>query len=377
MRCKKGKKTMGLTKIITDTNAVYCRLQDKLSKYYFQKRLAYALTKDFSLMQEVYQTVFKMKVPTDKKVVVFGGGSYVSRIPIYEREFGMNIVDVIDNNPMPNHLGINVTKATDFINAKKEDNTFYEYAFFLNVSLSTPFASEMRAQLLESGVLSNMIFDYSDLFRYAVKPDMTPISEEEAKPLEQYFDLDFPLDENEVFVDAGVYNGFSSISFARKVNGKYRGIYAFEPDEKSYVRSESNFKKANLNVTLVEKGLWNSNDNLILDIHPTGNSRIALNQLESQNCKSISVTTLDDYFNNLEDKPTFIKMDIEGAELNALMGGEKIIREYKPKLAICVYHKPEDMLQIPQLIVSYRPDYKIYMRKYPAGLAGEYVMYFI
>lgn len=368
---------MELTKIIADTNAVYDRLQDELSKYFFQKRLVYALTNDFSVMHEAYRTVFNMKVPTDKKVVAFGGGAYVLRIPTYGREFGINIVAVIDNNPKPNHLGIEVTKAADFLRDRKEDNTLQDYTFLLNVSLSTPFASEMEEQLIESGVLESAIYDYSDLFQYVVKPDMTPMPEEEAKPLEQYFDLEFPLDENEVFVDAGVYDGFSSISFAKKVNGKYRGIYAFEPDEKSFVRSECNFKKANLDVKLVEKGLWNDNDILTLSIHPTGNSRIAINQSASQQYKSISVTTLDDYFKDKEDKPTFIKMDIEGAELNALIGGENIIREYKPKLAICVYHKPEDLLQIPQLLVSYRPDYKIFMRKYPARLAGEYVMYFI
>lgn len=368
---------MELTKIIADTNAVYERLQDELSKYLFQKRLTYALTNDFTVMQEAYRTVFNMKVPTDRKVVAFGGGAFVERVPIYEREFGINIVAVIDNNPKPNHLGIEVTRATDFLRDRKDDNTLQEYVFFLNVSLSASFASEMKEQLIEGGVIENLIFDYSDLFQYAVRSDMTPLPEAEAKPLEQYFDLGFPLDGNEVFVDAGVYDGASSISFAKKVNGKYRGIYAFEPDEKSFVRSECNFKKANLDVTIVERGLWNCKDSLILSLHPTGNSKIAINQSISQHHKSISVTTLDDYFKDKEDKPTFIKMDIEGAELNALIGGEKIIREYKPKLAICVYHKPEDMLQIPQLLVSYRPDYKIFMRKYPSGIAGEYVMYFI
>lgn len=368
---------MEVTKIIADTNAVYNRLQDELSKYLFQKRLTYALTNDFTVMQEAYRTVFNMKVPTDRKVVAFGGGAYVLRIPIYEHEFGINIVAVIDNNPKPNHLGIEVTRATDFLRDRKDDNTLQEYVFFLNVSLSASFASEMKEQLIEGGVIENLIFDYSDLFQYAVRSDMTPMPEAEAKPLEQYFDLEFPLDENEVFVDAGVYDGASSISFARKVNGKYRGIYAFEPDAKSFERSERSFKNANLDVTLVEKGLWNSNDKLVFSIHPEGNSRVASNQSMSQQCESINVTTLDDYFKNKEDKPTFIKMDIEGAELNALIGGEKIIRECKPKLAICVYHKPEDLLQIPQLLLSYRPDYKIFMRKYPAGLAGEYVMYFI
>ena len=61
---------------------------------------------------------------------------------------------------------------------------------------------------------------------------------------------------------------------------------------------------------------------------------------------------------------TFIKMDIEGAEYKALQGAEQIIRENKPNLAICLYHKPEDVFEIPQLILNYRPDYRFLVRHY-------------
>jgi len=50
--------------------------------------------------------------------------------------------------------------------------------------------------------------------------------------------------------------------------------------------------------------------------------------------------------------PTYIKMDIEGAEYDALLGAERLIRSYKPVLAICVYHRPQDIWEIPQLINS-------------------------
>lgn len=63
-------------------------------------------------------------------------------------------------------------------------------------------------------------------------------------------------------------------------------------------------------------------------------------------------------------KPTYIKMDIEGAEQEALKGCKRIIQDYKPKLAICIYHKPDDLFEIPIMIKEMNPEYKLYVRQY-------------
>ena len=57
-------------------------------------------------------------------------------------------------------------------------------------------------------------------------------------------------------------------------------------------------------------------------------------------------------------------MDIEGAEVGALKGGSHIIKKQTPKLAICIYHSPEDMLEIPMQIKELVPEYRIYIRHY-------------
>ena len=76
------------------------------------------------------------------------------------------------------------------------------------------------------------------------------------------------------------------------------------------------------------------------------------------------------------EKCTFIKMDIEGSELNALRGAEKTIKKYHPKLAICIYHKPEDIVDIPRYLHQICPGYKMYLRHY-SNCDVETVLYAI
>lgn len=73
---------------------------------------------------------------------------------------------------------------------------------------------------------------------------------------------------------------------------------------------------------------------------------------------------------------TFIKMDIEGAEYNALLGAAETIKRYKPKLAICIYHKPSDRWELPMLILELNPSYRFYLDCYGVS-GGEVVLYAI
>lgn len=76
----------------------------------------------------------------------------------------------------------------------------------------------------------------------------------------------------------------------------------------------------------------------------------------------IQVVALDQYI--YHEAPTLIKMDIEGAEQEALVGARKTIQTYRPKLVICLYHKPEDLFEIPLYIKSLNSDYNLYIRQY-------------
>ena len=80
------------------------------------------------------------------------------------------------------------------------------------------------------------------------------------------------------------------------------------------------------------------------------------------------------FFDEERNPPTYIKMDIEGAELEALWGARRILKEHSPVLAICAYHTSDHLWQIPLLIHAIQPDYKLYLRRYAEG-AFELVWY--
>lgn len=174
---------------------------------------------------------------------------------------------------------------------------------------------------------------------------------------EQYFIKNIiRLTENEVFVDCGAFDGDTVLSFIKYSKNTYNRIYALEPDDKNFEKLTDCIEKNNIKgVVLLKKGVWNQED--VLKFSADASMVSAINE---EGTISIEVDSIDNITSG--DKVTFIKMDIEGAELAALQGARKTISKNKPKLAISVYHKPEDLIEIPQYIKSLVPEYNLYLR---------------
>lgn len=75
-----------------------------------------------------------------------------------------------------------------------------------------------------------------------------------------------------------------------------------------------------------------------------------------------------------DDKVTFIKMDVEGSELQSLKGAQKTIRKNRPRLAISVYHRPEDLVEIAEYILELNPEYQFILRQYNSNF-WETILY--
>lgn len=185
----------------------------------------------------------------------------------------------------------------------------------------------------------------------------------------QYFDEEIiHLDEHEVFVDCGAYIGDSAMDFMRESHGKYRKMHLFELDPDIYKELLSNAAKMQRDsdgiIQCYPYGVSNKNQEITFisgERNSSIDSSIAAANGKSKE-RSGKIRVLDDML--ADEEVTFIKMDIEGAEHDALDGARKIITAQKPILAICIYHSPKDMLELPVFIKSLYPEYRIYIRHY-------------
>lgn len=179
-----------------------------------------------------------------------------------------------------------------------------------------------------------------------------------------YFDPELVvLSETEVFADCGMFTADTAEAFFYYTNNKYTHYYGFEPDEEN-LNIAHKFLSDKPNVTTTAKGLWSTETNLSFK-----DGYLSCSMVCEEGESYIQVTSLDEYFTDKPHVPTFIKMDIEGSELEALKGAENIIRKHKPRLAICVYHRPEDMYTLPNIIKSFRGDYVFYLRHYTNNIS--------
>lgn len=142
--------------------------------------------------------------------------------------------------------------------------------------------------------------------------------------------------------------------------GKYEKIYAFEPDPSCWLSCENAFKSERINrVQFIKKGTWKETTTLCFEGSGVGNSRVSDKKIAST---QVPVVSIDDVLAGT--RVTYIKLDVEGSEMETLIGAQESIKKYNPRMAISVYHKPEDLWQLADYLLSINPNYKLYMRHY-------------
>ena len=251
--------------------------------------------------------------------------------------------------------------------------SFYRYS---KLDLAEPpfildFADDYKANRDEYAYLYDLLEDaeskevFTKVLNFKISFDLEFMQGFTNNHEEQYFDKEIlPEIENMHFVDGGAYVG-DTIPQIIKNYPDFKKIYAIEPNNLHINIAKRDFGHME-NIEFINCGLG-SREEL---------SSIS-EQEEQNNCdhnyQATDINTID---NIVKGRVDFIKLDIEGAEQDAIDGAKETIRKYKPVLAICIYHKAEDWYKIPQKILYIESEYKIYLRHYMEGIF-ESVLYFI
>lgn len=190
---------------------------------------------------------------------------------------------------------------------------------------------------------------------------------------DQYFEPFLKLTDHETFIDCGGYIGDSTQALIDYAGGLKEG-YLYEADESNMTKAKDNLK--NQNIIFRTAGVGEEKKRLVFSGLGLSSSSFCLSDdvTNQEELQYVDVVAIDEDIPK-EIKTSFIKMDIEGMELEALKGAINHIVQDRPVLAICLYHNVEDIWQIPLYLHNILGDtYRYYIRHYTL-YHGETVFY--
>ena len=212
--------------------------------------------------------------------------------------------------------------------------------------------------------LSKKVFHNAIMYKLTGKTDYLFECE---TPINEIYQNILKFENDEVYFDLGAYRGDTVEEFLSVVDN-YSKIVAVEPDFKTYNKLclATNDVK---NITNINACVSDVDGQMSFEMNGSRGSTIGKGD------DTITSVTIDSMAR--ENLPTYIKMDIEGAELSAIRGGADVIANHRPKMQIATYHRSEDLILIPQEVLSLRDDYKVYLRHFPSLPCWDMSYYFI
>lgn len=236
--------------------------------------------------------------------------------------------------------------------------------------------------------LSKMTFYSILLYRMTLKRQyLWPISVSLAS--EYFFSGFFTLGDDEVFIDGGAFDGDTLATFVLATNGRFRHYFGFEPSPENFsqlLRTRDDLRLTN--AALEQKAVWSHTGEVTFanqwglgsrivaedDVgvirtpsrpHRRRLPRLLIRRRWRRPVTAVPAVSLDDYFQNGFQNAapvTFMKLDVEGAETQALQGARELLLNHKPKLAISAYHLPTDLYDICRFIAELDVGYKVGIR---------------
>lgn len=356
--------------IIKSMKSFRDNLMDKDSEILFEARMRYFLDRDkFAFYDELDKLLSMKKINyshqefekylediqgKEKSIVVFGAGELGKLACKNLKLMNKSIKCICDNSSKldgKEYRKIPI-RSVEYLKKECMDNVIIIAVY--------QYQKQIYNQLLNLGIEKKNIF-------------MPRAGELYFDIGKQYFDLEeMPIDINgDIFVDAGCYDAKTSKEFWKWNKGRARKIYAFEPDIRNWKICEDNLKAIDCDYELFQKATWDKEEWISFEEVPEG--RYASKIVSSGN-KKVQADTIDNCLNGRE--VTYIKLDVEGSELKTLKGAINTIKKYKPKMAISIYHKPEDIIEIPKFLEELEMTYHYYIRHYQTRMQ-ESILYAI
>ena len=209
---------------------------------------------------------------------------------------------------------------------------------------------------------------YTQLLNFKVSGKIHYLKNISTTRNEDYSEL-IPLNNGMTYVDLGAYDG-DTIEEILSHGITPKRIIAFEPDPKNFRKLTNNTEKYD-NVEIHNIGSYNVKATLSFNNRAGRNSALGSNGKHIE----IPVNSVDNILNG--DEVHYIKMDVEGAEYETILGCKECINRFKPALGVAAYHRNEDLFKLPELILSFNSNYKLYIRHNHYIPAWESIFYAI
>ncbi|MDR1471862.1 MAG: FkbM family methyltransferase [Synergistaceae bacterium] len=339
----------------------------------------------------------QVKPFTGRKFAIFSAGAYARRFYSWlSCAYGKDAECYIDNNP--SFAGQTACGKFILLRPWEKAPNFKDDSFVLIATIRDDYARQIARQLSDCGVphvrssafqvahgweryskvVNTLDDDFSklsylgELWRW-----LTGDNEYVQAVDHQYFaPKEFMTCYNEIVCDCGAYVGDTMEEYVKRGVGigSSTKIYAFEPNPPLCTKMRHRLARLQME--------WELPDDQIEIIMggvgaTSGIERFDMMQGEAVRTEdggnAFEVHAIDDFFAD-RPKPTLIKADIEGMETDMLYGAKQTIRENKPKLAICLYHSPDDFYRVPEIVLELNPNYKLLVRSHSMAF-NETILY--
>lgn len=211
---------------------------------------------------------------------------------------------------------------------------------------------------------------YREMIAYKLSGDISHLRACESDKSKTYREI-LHAESIESYADLGAYNG-DTVRELLPYAPSLKRVYAFEPDARNYRKLCEYYTSLDspaFELNAYNLGAWSGYDILYFDKSGNRNAGMLQNSSDFSDAinsrgKKICEVRVDSLDRVLEGKSVdYIKYDVEGSEREAILGSAETIKKYKPRLLVSLYHRSEDLFDLPLLVADICPSYKLYLRR--------------